>query len=101
MIKELINIFKKRKKALRIILNRDNIDDKIKHQLYGAINEINFFLNILEDKRFTEIGKEQETSGFIKDEKDLDKNNFLSKFFGKGNFIEEKDSPKDIKQETY
>lgn len=70
MINDITKVIEQRKNELNSLLKRgDEISPEIKHQIYGALNEIDIFLRTLNYHRNVEIENEIKELKLVKPEK--------------------------------
>ncbi len=82
MISDIRKSIEERKTELNSILNKkQDLTPEIKHQIYGAINEIDIFLRILSYYRNLEIDKEIKELKLVKPAR----SNAIKDFFKKRN----------------
>ncbi len=90
MISDIRRTIEERKNELNSILNKkQDLTPEIKHQIYGAINEINIFLRVLSYYRNLEIDREIKELKLVKPAK----KNAIKDFFNRRNV-------KDVKQNS-
>jgi len=82
MISDIRKSIEERKTELNSILNKkQDLTPEIKHQIYGAINEIDIFLRVLSYYRNLEIDKEIKELKLVKPAK----SNAIKDFFKRKN----------------